>query len=415
MEIQKLRIGTLVVALALVMGGGQAQDVINLNNPSFEDTPRAGGLGSNKPIKGWYDCGLTAYPDQSPPDIHPHDEAWMVSVGAYEGKTFLGLVVRDDASESHEFISQALEVAIKEGQCYDFSIYLAQSDTYMGLRNYGIYDSVTFSRPFMTPAVLRIWGGKSICSKDELLGTSGPVENKDWKEFAFRFEPELSHRYITLEAFYVTPVLSAYNGHILVDQASAIVQVVCDEEVPALVISEPKPEDEQDIVSEERDYNKSPRETQSTPPPPVDVESVEEEQPVVYEPRIMRDLNRKYITSGQTIRIDRLSFPADSTRLQKESYAVLNEIRDFLVSYPDVVVEIGGHTNTKPEDWYCDQLSEARAKAVTDYLIDNGVPEDQVQYKGYGKRKPIIPDDRYSSAAQRKNQRVEIKILSLNG
>ncbi|MDX1407115.1 MAG: OmpA family protein, partial [Saprospiraceae bacterium] len=97
------------------------------------------------------------------------------------------------------------------------------------------------------------------------------------------------------------------------------------------------------------------------------------------------------------------------------SYPVLDEVFRFLVTNEDVIIELGGHTNTKPGDDYCDKLSRARAKAVAEYLFDKGVSRDQVIYKGYGKRKPLIPDDTYSLAAQRKNQRVEIKILSLEG
>ena len=386
-------------------------DTINLNNASFEDIPRAGGVTNMLAIRGWHDCARTAYPDQTPPDIHPHEDAWMVSVGPADGKTFLGMVVRNDEAESHEFLSQALEVPINAGDCYDFSIYLAQSTRYMGLRSpVGYTDSVTFSRPFMTPAILRIWGGKSICSKDELLGESPAIDNNDWRVFEFRFEPELSHRYITLEAFYEVPILTPYNGHILVDKASAIIQVVCDD-TPPLVITEPDAEPEVVPVVEEV--------VVATPPPPdpPGEENVTEkpDNPPPPPPTILTELDRKKLNSGQTIRIKNLYFPADSAGIQPQSYAVLDEIKVFLLHNPDIVIEIGGHTNTIPPDTYCDDLSAARAKAVTDYLVANGVPQDQLEYKGYGKRKPLIPDDHRSRAAQRKNQRVEIKVLKVDG
>lgn len=394
-------------ALLIPFVSGQS-DVINLNNPSFEDKPRAGGVSSSVPIHGWHDCARTAFPDQSPPDIHPHPDAWQVSVDAADGKTFLGMVVRNDDQESHEFLSQALEVSIKEDQCYDFSVYLAQSKIYMGSR-IAQTDSVAFSNPFMVPAVLRIWGGRSICSKDELLADSGPIKNNEWQVFNFRFEPELTHRYITLEAYYETPVLEPYNGHILVDKASAIVQVVCDDDVPPLVIAEPEPEPVVVPVVAET--------TTPTPPPTPETPKTSEPEPVRTQPKltILTELDRQRLNSGQTIRIKNLYFPADSTRIDPKSYPVLDEIKLFLVSNPDIVIEIGGHTNTKPPDYYCDQLSSQRAKAVTEYLIANGVSSEQLEYKGYGKRKPLIPDDHYSRAAQRKNQRVEIKVLKVEG
>ncbi len=400
--------------IPFVQGQDGSGAVIHLNNPSFEDKPRAGGVTTYGylPIKGWYDCARTVYPGQTPPDIHPHPDAWMVSVGPADGKTFLGMVVRNDEQESHEFLSQALELPLEGGKCYEFSIYLAQSTTYMGLRSpVGYNDSVIFSRPFMTPAVLRIWGGRSICSKDELLGDSGPVANNQWKVFNFRFEPEATMRYITLEAFYEVPVLTPYNGHILVDRASPIVEVPCEEDAPPLVIEDPEeeipgPEIVQDVVV-----------APPPPPPPPDPEPEPkvEEKPVQPKPTILTELDRRKLNAGQTIPIRNLYFPADSANIQPKSYDVLDEIKRFLISNPDIVIEIGGHTNTIPPDHYCDQLSEARAKAVTDYLIANGVDSEQVEYKGYGRRKPLIPDDKYSRSAQKKNQRVEIKVLKVDG
>jgi outer membrane protein OmpA-like peptidoglycan-associated protein len=91
----------------------------------------------------------------------------------------------------------------------------------------------------------------------------------------------------------------------------------------------------------------------------------------------------------------------------------LNEIYTFLASNPDVVVEIGGHTNGIPPDDYCDRLSTARAKAVAEHLVSKGIPKDRLQYKGYGKRQPVATNK--SDYGRKQNQRVEIKILSFNG
>ncbi len=404
-----------VVVFALATSSAIAQDSIRLKNPSFEDTPRAGGLGFSIPIKGWHDCARAVYPDQTPPDIHPHPEAWMVSVNARDGNTFLGMVVREN--ESHEFISQAMEVSLKEGKCYSFSISLAQSEMYMGVRNSASsetrdgkpsMDSLVFSDPFMKPAVLRIWGGNSICSKGELLGVSPPVTNRDWAQYQFKFEPSTSSRYITLEAFYVTPVLSAYNGHILVDAASAIVSLSCDEEVPPFVAEEPV-----EVVGIVAVLAKP-----KADPPPKPEKEDSLPQKIDEEPaeRILTDLDRENIQTGQTIRVTNLYFQADSFRIEPESYPVLDEIVHFLRKNPDVIIEIGGHTSTGPPHDFCDQLSEARAKAVTDYLIKKGVNIKQLKYKGYGKRYPIVKNDRKEyDSARKKNQRVEIKVLSVDG
>ena len=68
--------------------------------------------------------------------------------------------------------------------------------------------------------------------------------------------------------------------------------------------------------------------------------------------KILPDLDMKTITVGKTLlRINELYFKADSTEISPESFEVLNELYDFLVANPSVVVEIGGHTNTYSSSW----------------------------------------------------------------
>jgi len=109
--------------------------------------------------------------------------------------------------------------------------------------------------------------------------------------------------------------------------------------------------------------------------------------------------------------VEQLYFMADSTAIGPGSYAALDELYDFLEDNTNVFIEVGGHTNGLPPDEKCDELSTARALSVARYLIDKGIPDERVEYKGYGKRQRLASDrTRYGRA---RNQRVEIKILSL--
>ena len=89
----------------------------------------------------------------------------------------------------------------------------------------------------------------------------------------------------------------------------------------------------------------------------------------------------------------------------------MDEVYDFLRANDNVIIEIGGHTNTIPSNAYCDKLSNERARNVANYLYEKGIPENRLTYKGYGKREPITQDR--STVGKRKNQRVEVKILSI--
>ena len=103
----------------------------------------------------------------------------------------------------------------------------------------------------------------------------------------------------------------------------------------------------------------------------------------------------------------------DRSTIGENSYGALNEIYDFLRYNEDVVIEIGGHTNGNCDDEFCDELSMTRAKAVADYLAKKGIAGERLEYKGYGKRNPISSNK--TAVGRKKNQRVEIKILSMNG
>ncbi len=196
------------------------QIIINLDNPSFEDLPRAG-TAYTPPIKGWYDCG-SQFPGETPPDIHPvPTHAWQVSMQPYDGNTYLGLVVR--YSGTFESVSQELNHTLVKDKCYSFSAFLARSDQYKSLTQ----RSNASLENFINPAVLRIWGGNDACARTELLGQSFPVDNSTWKEYKFVLWPKEDHSFITIEAYFSDDAKTGYNGHVMVDNLSQITEMEC--------------------------------------------------------------------------------------------------------------------------------------------------------------------------------------------
>jgi outer membrane protein OmpA-like peptidoglycan-associated protein len=127
--------------------------------------------------------------------------------------------------------------------------------------------------------------------------------------------------------------------------------------------------------------------------------------------KILEALTAGRLKQGQTLQVSNLYFEADSTNMTPASYPTLSEIATFLKDNPLVVIEVGGHTNNIPAPEFCDALSTARAKAVTEFVVKEGIDKNRVLYKGYGKREPKYSNNHKEGRA--KNQRVEIKILSL--
>jgi outer membrane protein OmpA-like peptidoglycan-associated protein len=132
---------------------------------------------------------------------------------------------------------------------------------------------------------------------------------------------------------------------------------------------------------------------------------------VAVDAAVLKTLDAATLAVGQTLRIDQLSFDADSTNINAQSITVLDEVYSFLNTNNRIVVEIGGHTNGLPEHDYCDRLSSARAKSVAEYLYSKGIDERRIVYKGYGKREPIATNS--TVVGRRKNQRVELKVLEI--
>ncbi len=372
---------------------GSDEQPILLQNPSFEDFPKL----SHTP-SSWFDCG---FPGESQVDIHPVPASeFQVDKTAYEGEAYLGMVVREN--ETWEAIGQRLSSPLQGGSCYEFSIHLARSATYLSaLSSKGLDIASAAPRKinFATPIKLRIWGGNGYCKKAELLAESSLVINTRWLEFNFRFEPKQSYSYITFEAFYQTPCPFPYNGNILLDNAQPIVPVPCNDEPAIAAVIETQPDNPAPKVPEP-----------STNTKPDETAVIKPTQPAAPTSRYN---SKEKFKVGQTILVKNLQFDADSTRIPPRSYEAMAELLDFLVENGDLKIEIGGHTNGQPAKEYCDYISNARAKTVADYLIERGIAANRLKYVGYGKDKPLASNR--TAYGRKLNQRVEIKILGFDG
>lgn len=114
---------------------------------------------------------------------------------------------------------------------------------------------------------------------------------------------------------------------------------------------------------------------------------------------------------GSTFVMKDIFFEFDKSTILQQSYFELMKLISLLETYPQMKIEIRGHTDAKGSDAYNLRLSENRAKAVADYLIMKGVNEKRLRSKGYGKALPIDTNDTEEGRAN--NRRVEFKILSM--
>jgi outer membrane protein OmpA-like peptidoglycan-associated protein len=104
--------------------------------------------------------------------------------------------------------------------------------------------------------------------------------------------------------------------------------------------------------------------------------------------------------------LEGVNFEYDSAKLTADSTVILDRVAESLVDWTDVNVEVDGHTDARGADAYNMKLSDARAKAVRDYLVSKGVAESRLTARGFGETQPIA--DNKTDAGRAKNRRVEL-------
>ncbi len=115
------------------------------------------------------------------------------------------------------------------------------------------------------------------------------------------------------------------------------------------------------------------------------------------------------IKVGTKIVLANIFFDVNKASLRKESVSELERLVTIMNENPNIKVEVSGHTDSDGNDELNLKLSQARAKAVVDYVITKGVKSERVIAKGYGETQPIAPND--SPENKQKNRRTELKVL----
>ena len=119
----------------------------------------------------------------------------------------------------------------------------------------------------------------------------------------------------------------------------------------------------------------------------------------------------KPIKAGQSVVLRNIFYETDKYDLKDESHAELNKMIAFMKKNPKVKVEVSGHTDNTGSKPHNQELSENRAKAVVDYLVNNGVDKSRITFKGYADTKPIATNATEAGKAQ--NRRTEFTIVSV--
>jgi len=127
-----------------------------------------------------------------------------------------------------------------------------------------------------------------------------------------------------------------------------------------------------------------------------------------YELRVPLEKPRK----GSTIRLRNVFFEFDRADIKPESEVELLEVVRLLRAHPKWKVEVQGHTDSVGTAMYNQQLSQRRAEAVRQFLIQRGIKAERIQARGYGSSRPIAPNTTEEGRAL--NRRTEILFIEVD-
>lgn len=121
------------------------------------------------------------------------------------------------------------------------------------------------------------------------------------------------------------------------------------------------------------------------------------------------DVTLDALEAGSSVTMKNLYFATASAQLEQTSLADLGQLRELLLGNSALRLEISGHTDSDGTPEFNRTLSAARAEAVRDHLVAQGIAADRLATIGFGDTKPLAAND--SDANKALNRRTEIKVL----
>jgi outer membrane protein OmpA-like peptidoglycan-associated protein len=115
------------------------------------------------------------------------------------------------------------------------------------------------------------------------------------------------------------------------------------------------------------------------------------------------------IATGETFTLRNLFFDHDEATLRIESEPELRRAVGILRRYPNLQIQVAGHTDSDGTDAYNEDLSQRRAETVRQALIYRGIDAARLTARGYGEAEPV--DTNETEAGQANNRRVELRVV----
>lgn len=257
--------------------------------------------------------------------------------------------------------------------------------------------------------VARVYINKRLASADKRDG-----KLKDGYDDWFTFRSVTGYTSGRIYSYDVTDYFFANVNNTILVEAISLAFDGSHAYLSAKIVIEfgPMPEQSRPAPVAEPAKRKPAAESKGTVPPPATATTVA--KPVAPETTVFeagRDPGIENLRVGSILELGHVYFKADDYRLDTASYRTLDALAVYMKRHPGLRIEVGGHTNLRPDERFATELSANRARSVMRYLTDNGVAAERVTHKGYGKSAPRVKA--VSKEADKANQRVEVKVLGM--
>ena len=113
---------------------------------------------------------------------------------------------------------------------------------------------------------------------------------------------------------------------------------------------------------------------------------------------------------GSVMAGGQIVFAPSSAEISDESEAILDEIAFIIMSCPDAIFEVGGHTDSQGREVMNQELSQSRAEVVRTSLMERKVFPDLLEARGYGEAEPIA--DNGSEEGRAQNRRIAFRLVN---
>jgi outer membrane protein OmpA-like peptidoglycan-associated protein len=119
-------------------------------------------------------------------------------------------------------------------------------------------------------------------------------------------------------------------------------------------------------------------------------------------------LETRSTARGLIVNMSDVLFDTAKYTLRPGAREKMAKVSGILLAHPSLRIEVEGHTDSVGGEEYNQRLSEQRAAAVRDYLVQNGIPMTNVTAVGFGKTRPVVSND--TAAGRQQNRRVELVV-----